>query len=210
MTAATVNGFATSQKKLGVREIFFDFEGTLVDFQWNVSQAIEETLQALKERGFHRERFGENPTYATIFNSIQKRLEKEGGKGPLAAAAAVVDDIYDKYDADAGSRWGIYPDTIQMLEALAGLGFKMGLVSNIGRKALQATMDRLDLTRHLAVTVSRSVAARAGHRRRSRPRQVSWSNSLHGSIIVPLGCVSSFSRPSQNLEPLSRCHGHQM
>ena len=154
------NGVTQSEKKLDVEEVLFDFEGTLVDFQWSCEQAIEETLEALQSIGFHRDRYGENPTYATIFNSTQKLLEQEKESGEIAAAAALIDDIYDKYDADAGTRWNIYPDTIQMLQELKELGFRMGLVSNIGKKALQTTMDRLDLTRHLEVMISRSDVTR--------------------------------------------------
>ena len=153
-------GVMQSEKKLDVAEVLFDFEGTLVDFQWKPQQAVEETLEALETLGFRREHYGETPTYATIFNSIQQCLQQEKGSGPATAAAALVDDIYDKYDADALSRWNIYPDTIEALQGLKQRGFKMGLVSNIGRTALEAAMDRLGLTNHLSVMISRSDVTR--------------------------------------------------
>jgi HAD superfamily hydrolase (TIGR01509 family) len=159
-TIMNADGMIRSEKKQNVAEVLFDFEGTLVDFQWKPQQAIEETLEALESIGFHREHYGETPTYAIIFNSVQKRLEEEKGSGPAAAAAALVDKIYDRYDADALSRWNIYPDTIEALQELRKLGFKMGLVSNIGKTALDAAVDRLGLRGQLSVLISRSDVTR--------------------------------------------------
>ena len=67
----------------------------------------------------------------------------------------IIDANFDKYGADAGSRWSLYPDTLDMLSKLDDKGFQMGLVSNIGKKALNAAMDRLALSDRLAVIVSR-------------------------------------------------------
>ena len=40
----------------GIEAVLFDFEGTLVDEQWNVKGAVQETLERLRASGFSIER----------------------------------------------------------------------------------------------------------------------------------------------------------
>ena len=55
-----------------------------------------------------------------------------------------MDTIYDRFDADALTRWSLYPDTLKMLGKLRNQGFKMALVSNVGKASLRAAMEKLD------------------------------------------------------------------
>ena len=143
-------------KTLEVKEIFFDFEGTVVDFQWQLVPAVEECLTALGKAGFAREWYGIHPSYAHIYNHTLHLARQGKGTGDLYSAMAVIDRIYDKYDADALSRWNLYPDTLNVLETLKKQRFRMGIISNIGEKSLRTAMDRLDLTSRLDLTISRN------------------------------------------------------
>jgi hypothetical protein len=42
----------------GGEAVFFNFEGTLVDGQWNVKGAVQEILERLRASGFSIERLG--------------------------------------------------------------------------------------------------------------------------------------------------------
>lgn len=145
-----------SQKTLGVREIFFDFEGTLVDFQWQLIPAVNECLSALTKAGFKKEWYGANPGYAHIYNHTFDLIRKGEVQDEAPPALAIISTIYDRYDADALSRWNLYPDTLDGLEMLGKQGFRMGIVSNIGTEALRTAMDRLNLSGRLEVTISRN------------------------------------------------------
>lgn len=145
-----------SQKTLGVREIFFDFEGTLVDFQWQLIPAVNECLSALIKAGFKKEWYGANPGYAHIYNHTFDLIRKGEVQDEAPPALAIISTIYDRYDADALSRWNLYPDTLDGLEMLGKQGFRMGIVSNIGTEALRTAMDRLNLSGRLEVTISRN------------------------------------------------------
>ncbi len=48
-----------------VEAILFDFEGTLVDFQWNLARAVRETIEMLKTLRFPIQRF-EGMKYSTL------------------------------------------------------------------------------------------------------------------------------------------------
>lgn len=93
---------------------------------------------------------------ADIYNHTH-RLSMEGkGQGQIDKDLAIVSSIYDKYDADAQSRWNLYADTAEMLKALRHKGFQLGVVSNIGRASLDAAIKRLRLAHLVAVVISRN------------------------------------------------------
>jgi HAD superfamily hydrolase (TIGR01509 family) len=66
-----------------------------------------------------------------------------------------IDGIYDRYDADALTRWNRYPQTLEVLEKLRKMGFRMGIISNIGDKALRAALEKLNLIGRVGVVISR-------------------------------------------------------
>jgi HAD superfamily hydrolase (TIGR01549 family) len=142
------------QKTLRVKEVFFDFEGTLVDFQWQLVPAVEECLSALVKSGFKQEWYGTDPNYATIFNHTLELVQKGWKEDP--GIAEIIGGIYDRYDADALTRWNRNPQTLEILERLREMGFRMGIISNIGDKALRAALDQLDLTGRVGVVISRN------------------------------------------------------
>ena len=151
---------AVYAKTSTVREVLFDFEGTLVDFQWQLEPAVRETLEALSKTGLQRQWYGEKPGYAHIYNHTLDLVEKGKGRGSSGSAAASVDIIYDRYDADALTRWNLDPDTLEMLGKLRNQGFKMALVSNVGKTSLQAAMEKLGLSDLIQVVISRDDVSR--------------------------------------------------
>ena len=143
-----------------VREVLFDFEGTLVDFQWQLEPAVEETLEALSKAGLLRKWYGEKPGYAHIYNHTHDLVEQGKGLGTSGSPSTLVDVIYDRYDADALKRWNLYPDTLKMLEKLRHQGFRMAVVSNVGKRSLKAAMEKLQLSHLIQVVISRDDVAR--------------------------------------------------
>ncbi len=144
-----------SEKISKVKEVLFDFEGTLVDFQWQLEPAVAETLEALQKAGLERQWYGEKPGYANIYNHTLDLVDQGKGQGTSVSASALVDTIYDRYDADALTRWKLYPDTLKMLGTLRHQGFMMAVVSNVGKRSLKAAMEKLQLSHLIQVVISR-------------------------------------------------------
>lgn len=141
---------------LEVKEVLFDFEGTLVDFQWQLKSAIEECLTALEGEGFKRQWYGDIPTYPLIYNETLSLSQKGHGKGDPKLDMAIIDEIYDKYDGLAMSHWKVYPDTVETLAVMKKAGFQMGIVSNIGGNALHSTINRLGLSDFFRIVITRN------------------------------------------------------
>lgn len=156
MGDANLKSGASDTTVLEVGEVLFDFEGTLVDFQWPLKSAIEECLTALEGAGFKRQWYGDSPTYPLIYNETLSLSQKGHGKGDPKLDMAIIDEIYDKYDAHAMTHWNVYPDTLEMLAAMKEAGFQMGIVSNIGGRALRPTINRLGISNFFRIVITRN------------------------------------------------------
>lgn len=134
-----------------VRSVIFDFEGTLVDFQWRLADAESELRRAFAAQGY-----GTAGNYAELWNAA---AEIAVPQGQLEALRHALHPVYDRWDADALTRWSPRPGAADLLRALADRGVRTGMVSNIGRKALAAALRRFGLDRWLTPVVSRDDVA---------------------------------------------------
>ncbi|MDK9704193.1 MAG: HAD family hydrolase [Sulfuritalea sp.] len=131
--------------------VIFDFEGTLVDFQWRLALAHEELRRAFDGLGFSGDEFSRG-NYATMWNAAAGRQSAREG---LAELRAAVHPIYDRWDADALTRWTPRAGAAELLRRLAAEGLRTGMVSNIGREALGAALNRFHFADVLSPVVSR-------------------------------------------------------
>lgn len=131
--------------------ITLDFEGTLVNFQWNLEKAQEEVLNALVEKGISREIFC-NANYATIYNLVREKGGEWGFNNEHLIS--LIDQIYDFYDMDAASRWepveGLY-DVLQQLKK-----YKTALVTNVGKKGLTKALAQHGLENSFGLIITRN------------------------------------------------------
>jgi len=144
-------GIADDQTSRRYKAVIFDFEGTLVDFQWQLAPAEEQLRCAFTELGFHGEEFSKG-NYATMWNAAADLRAPQGRMPELRAALS---PIYDRWDSDALARWTPRPGSIDMLSQLMTGGLKVGMVSNIGRVTLTEALRNFDYARLLTPVVSR-------------------------------------------------------
>jgi phosphoglycolate phosphatase len=129
----------------------FDFEGTLVDFQWQLEPAESELRRAFARLGFDGGEFARG-NYASMWNAAADRLAHGGRMAELRLALC---PVYDRWDLDALSRWAPRAGATQLLSGLAAAGSRAGMVSNIGRRALDEALRRFDFARWLSPVVTR-------------------------------------------------------
>ena len=130
-----------------IRAVIFDFEGTLVDFQWRLEAAQAELRQAFADQGCPVE-----GNYAQMWNAA---ADLAATQGRLEALRRALHPVYDRWDADALTRWSLRPGARELLRRLADRGVEAALVSNIGRAALAEALPRLDLQRWLRPVLGR-------------------------------------------------------
>ncbi len=136
-----------------VEAVLFDFEGTLVDLQWDLRAAVKETLEMLGTLHFPIQRF-QGMKYSTLMLEAI-RIAQEIGQSPEKVREKI-EAIYDRFDEDAFRRWRLRSGSQEFLSALRTKGTKTGLVSNVGRKTLQKAVLKLGLDPLFDVVVSRN------------------------------------------------------
>jgi phosphoglycolate phosphatase len=137
----------------GVEAILFDFEGTLVDLEWDLPGAVEETLEMPKTLRFPIQQF-QGMKYSILMLEAS-RMAPEIGQS-TDSVREKIEAIYDRFDEDALSRWNLRGGSKTFLSVLKTKGIKIGLVSNVGRKALDKALLKLDLHPFFNVVVSRN------------------------------------------------------
>ena len=148
----------SEKEKLIFDLILFDLEGTLVDFQWRLTEAVKEILPVIAASGIDIGKYSVSPSYAELFNTTRD-LTSNWNSQKSARLFEQLGVIYDKYDKDALSRWAPYPDTLPLLEKLAKAGYRMGVVSNCGDYAANCVLARFNLTGYFEITLSRNDVA---------------------------------------------------
>jgi len=133
--------------------ILFDFEGTLVDFQWNLQGAVKETLEMLRSLHFPIQRL-QGMKYSTLMLEASRMAQEIGQSTDRVREK--IGTIYDRFDEDAFKRWSLRDGSEELLSALKTKGIKIGLVSNVGRKALEKALLKLDLYPFFNVVVTRN------------------------------------------------------
>ena len=123
---------------------------------WSISSggcapAEVELLEAYHRLGYSGEAFA-NDNYATMWNRAYDMAVASGRQDELRAALY---PIYDRWDADALTRWVPRPGAADVLRGLTEAGVRVGMVSNIGRPALDVVLARFDLARWLSPVVGR-------------------------------------------------------
>jgi HAD superfamily hydrolase (TIGR01509 family) len=130
-----------------VKSVIFDFEGTLVDFQWRLDAAEVELRRTFTALGFEV-----TGNYAEMWNAAAGQAASQGR---LVALRQALQPVYDHWDADALTRWSPRPGAEALVRRLADRGVRTGMVSNVGRTALAAALGRFGLDRWLSPVVSR-------------------------------------------------------
>lgn len=139
------------------KAVLFDFEGTLVDFQWKMDEAVEEALDALSILGFDTDIFS-GCDYAALFNKAMEKSQRLGL--PVEKVREKIDKIYDRFDMDALSRWTPKDDATYVLENLINRGILVGLVTNAGEKAVSLLLRRFDFDGMLKPVITRNSVKR--------------------------------------------------
>ncbi|MDO8788836.1 MAG: HAD family hydrolase [Sulfuritalea sp.] len=131
--------------------VIFDFEGTLVNFQWQLEPAEAELRSAFARLGFAGDEFARG-NYATMWNAAADTLAPQGRMTELHQALG---PIYDRWDFDALTRWAPRPGAAELLGQLVSEGLRVGMVSNVGRGALSGALERFDFGGCLLPVIAR-------------------------------------------------------
>jgi phosphoglycolate phosphatase len=92
--------------------------------------------------------------YSTLLPEALKMASELGLKADHVREQIFM--VYDRYDADALTRWTLRPLAKDFLHTITEKGIRTGLVSNIGNKTLFRALAKLGLERFFEVALSRN------------------------------------------------------
>lgn len=134
----------------------FDFEGTLVTFEWNLTKGISTILNEIELIGYSMNLFEGSPSYVDI-HKVASVISEHDDESTIMN---VIAEVFDQFDADALSRWKLYKDAKQTLNKLKNNGKLLGLVSNVGSKAINSAINKLELDDIFEIVITRNHVSR--------------------------------------------------
>ena len=134
----------------------FDFEGTLVPFEWNLTKGISAILNEIELIGYSMNLFDGSPSYVDI-HKVASVISEQDDESTIMN---VIAEVFDQFDADALSRWKLYKDAKQTLNKLKNNGKLLGLVSNVGSKAINSAIKKLKLDDIFEIVITRNHVSR--------------------------------------------------
>ncbi len=136
-----------------INTMLFDYEGTLVDFQWKLAEAVGETLKMLQGLGFAENRI-QSRRYSTLMTEAMQGAAEIGLQPDQVREKIGL--VYDRFDEDALTRWALRPYVKDFLNAIRTKGVHTGLVSNVGGKTLSKALSKLGLEGFFDIALSRN------------------------------------------------------
>ena len=134
----------------------FDFEGTLVTFEWNLTKGISIILNEIELIGYSMNLFDGSPSYGDI-HKVASVISEQDDESTIMN---VIAKVFDQFDADALSRWKLYKDAKQTLNKLKNNGKLLGLVTNVGSKAINSAIKKLELDDIFEIVITRNHVSR--------------------------------------------------
>ena len=134
----------------------FDFEGTLVTFEWNLTKGISAILNEIELIGYSMNLFDSSPSYVDI-HKVASVISEQDDESTIMN---VIAEVHDQFDADALSRWKLYKDAKQTLNKLKNNGKLLGLVTNVGSKAINSAIKKLELDDIFEIVITRNHVSR--------------------------------------------------
>ena len=134
----------------------FDFEGTLVTFEWNLTKGISAILNEIELIGYSMNLFEGSPSYVDI-HKVASVISEHDDESTIMN---IISEVFDQFDADALSRWKLYKDAKQTLNKLKNNGKLLGLVSNVGSKAINSAINKLGLDDIFEIVITRNHVSR--------------------------------------------------
>lgn len=134
----------------------FDFEGTLVTFEWNLTKGISAILNEIELIGYSMNLFEGSPSYVDI-HKVASVISEHDDESTIMN---IISEVFDQFDADALSRWKLYKDAKQTLNKLKKNGKLLGLVSNVGSKVINSAINKHELDDIFEIVITRNHVSR--------------------------------------------------
>jgi len=137
------------------RGVLFDLDGTLIKTTFPVSEAKLAVIKKLQELGIDTKDVTPMSTMMDIQGLTREGAQKSGATSHHEAERQV-GEVLDGFDIASLSDARLQEDAKATLDSLVDAGFKLGIVTNSGRKGVEMALRRLKLAGYFATVVTRN------------------------------------------------------
>lgn len=138
-----------------MRGVLFDLDGTLIRSTLQPAEAKAAILKKLEELGVETSGISAESTFMDIFAEARARTRRGGTLSPSQVEKELSDTL-DRFDISALSDSELQEDVEFVLDSLLDRGFKLGVVTNSGRKGVGFVLRRLRLAHYFSAVVTRN------------------------------------------------------
>jgi len=139
--------------------VLFDLEGTLVqtfpEVIWPVHEFRRLAREKLIQLGIPSEVLGETKAYTLMRNKAIEHVEANFSEKEAKLFHQKLDVFLEKYEMGSARSSKLFPDAIPTLRRLKALGYKLGLITNTSKKAVECFFSLHDLREYFSVVITR-------------------------------------------------------
>lgn len=129
-----------------MRAVVFDLDGTLADTYDLIVHAFNVAMAPYWKRTWSR------AEVRSLFGPTEEVILR--GQLPAAQAEAAIARLFETYESEHERLARVFPGTMEAVAALYDDGFRIGVLTNKGRRSADISLQRLGLSPYVTAVVS--------------------------------------------------------
>jgi len=140
--------------------VLFDLEGTLVDVSFFKDASVvlkfrRSIREKLIELGVPPQVLGEIKTYTLMRNKAVEYVDAHFSKKDAKLFHQKMNRFLEKYEMSSAKSSKLFPDTVTTLHGLKAQSYKLGIITNTSKKAVEYMFSRHGLEKFFDVVLTR-------------------------------------------------------
>ena len=134
-----------------IKAVFFDLDGTLVEFKLDVYGSKIEVLKVIRSMVPNLEGLDETRSYFTMLDKVRTSTNK-------ATYEKIREHIYEvlnTFEEKAARETELRPRAIEVLHELRNSGKKLALLTNSGKKAVNFVLSKFQMDNYFDIVLTR-------------------------------------------------------
>jgi pyrophosphatase PpaX len=141
------------------KAVLFDLDGTLIEFKFKVRESREAMIRFLQSEGFDVSGMTTETKTQSIFDLAESQLQSQAGlvgKGhTVGKIRGDLSSILDDFELRAFGEAKAHPGSLKVLRSISERGIKTAVVTNSGRKPVDALLGGFGFLPYLTLIITR-------------------------------------------------------
>ena len=135
--------------------LLFDLDGTLIVFKLRVKESRRALIETLRGLDFDVSSLSDEMPTQLIYDEVKRQIESGSVDADFNRVRRILGNILDDFELEAFSQAQLTPSIIDVLNRFKSRGYRMGLVTNDGRRAATQVLETHSLGKFFEIVVTR-------------------------------------------------------